>query len=94
MMEEKVLSLGKFSPVTMRGHGALPPFWFTENTCFGTSCNDKKPDNDAKRNDTVIFNLTYLTKVIYISSMLKFSNTESLVVQVLNTRLNSQSLHV
>ena len=42
----------------------------------------------------VTFNLTYLTQVTYISSILKFLNTESLVVQVSNTRFNIPSLHL
>ena len=36
----------------------------------------------------VTFNPKYFTKVTYISSILKFLNTESLVVQVSNTTLN------
>ena len=30
-----------------------PPFWFTKNTIFGTSRNDKTTDNDGKRNNYV-----------------------------------------
>ena len=36
----------------------------------------------------ITVNPIYLTKVTYISSILKFLNTESLVIQVLNTRFN------
>ena len=43
---------------------------------------------------TITFNPTYLTKVTYISSTLKFLSTESFVIQVLNTRFNIQSLHL
>ena len=50
-MEEKVLFPGKFSAVALGG--LAPPFWFTKNTIFGTSCTDKKTDNDAKRNNNV-----------------------------------------
>ena len=44
--------------------------------------------------EIMTFNPIYLTKVTYISSILKFLNTESLVVQVSNTRFNIQSLHL
>ena len=54
-MEEKVLSLGKFSVVS-KGDLASQ-FWFTENTFFGTSSNDKKTDNGAKRNNNIQFYL-------------------------------------
>ena len=46
------------------------------------------------RKGIITFNPTYLTKVTYISSILKFLNTESLVVQVSNTRFSIQSLHL
>ena len=53
-MEEKVLSLDKFSAVASGGLESLaPPFWFTKKKLFGTSCNDKKTDNDAKRNNDI-----------------------------------------
>ena len=42
----------------------------------------------------VTFNLIYLNEVTYISSILKFLNTESLVVQFSNTRFNIPSLHI
>ena len=42
----------------------------------------------------IIFNPTYLIKVTYINSILKFLNTECLVVQVSNTRFSIQSLHL
>ena len=28
-------------------------FWFTKNTFFATSCNNKKADNDAKRTNNI-----------------------------------------
>ena len=31
----------------------VPPFWFTKNTAFETSRNDKTTDNDGKRNNYV-----------------------------------------
>ena len=46
------------------------------------------------QNDLITFNATYLSEVTYASSMLKFLNTESLVVQVLNTRFSIQSLYL
>ena len=92
-MEEKVLSLGKFSDVATGARRALPPFLFNKNAVFGTLYNDKKSDNDVKRNITIC-NPTYLTKVTYISSISMFLNTEILVVQVSNTRFNNQSLHL
>ena len=46
------------------------------------------------QNVVVTFNPTYLIKVTYISSILKFLNTVNLVVQVSNTKLNIQSLHL
>ena len=42
----------------------------------------------------VTFNFTYVTQVTYISGVLKFLNTEILVVQVSNTRFNIPSLHL
>ena len=42
----------------------------------------------------VAFNLIYLTEVTYINSILKFLKSESLVVQVSNTRFNIPSLHL
>ena len=42
----------------------------------------------------VTFNPTYLTEVTYISSILKFMNTESLAVQVSNTRFNIPSFRL
>ena len=45
--------------------------------------------------EMITFNPTYSIKVTYIiSSILKFLNTESLVVQVSNTRFNIESLHL
>ena len=45
--------IGCCSAVATGGQGACPPFWFTHNTVFGTSCNDKATDNDGKRNNYV-----------------------------------------
>ena len=87
-MEEKVLSLGKFSAIATGGHRVPWKISF-----FETSYTDQKTDIDAKRNDAVIFNPTYLTKVTSISNMLKFLNIKSLVIQVSNTRFYSQTLH-
>ena len=42
----------------------------------------------------ITFYPSCLTKVTYVSSILKFLNTENLVVQVSNTRFNIQSLHL
>ena len=52
-VEEKVLSLGKFSAVAAGAKGALPSFWLTKNTFFGTSCEVKKTNNDAKSNNNI-----------------------------------------
>ena len=43
--------------------GPCSSVWFTENTLLGTSSNDKKADQDAKRKNKITFNPTYLTKV-------------------------------
>ena len=67
--------------------------WFTKIRFFGTSCKVKKTDSDAKSNNNVQYYL-YLIKVTYISSKLKFLNPERVVVQVSNTKLNIQSLHL
>ena len=67
-MEEKVLSLGKFSAVATGGKGGpYPPSWFTENTFFGTSCKVKT----MTQKGIITFNSIYLIKVTYINSMLK-----------------------
>ena len=57
--------------------GPCPPFWFTKNI-FLEHYVIRKSTMMQKR---VTFNLTYLTEVTYISSILKFLNTGSLVVQ-------------
>ena len=86
MMEEKVLSLGKFSVVATRGLRSLAPsFWFAKYTFFGTSLTTRKPTMMQK--GIIIFNPIYLTKVK------KLLNTKRLVIQVSNTRFNIQSLH-
>ena len=47
-------SLSRVSAVAMGGSGSplmavsAPPFWFTKNTAFETSRNDKTTDNDGK----------------------------------------------
>ena len=70
--------------------GPCPPFWFTKNI-FLEHYVTRKSTMMQKR---VTFNLTYLTEVTYISSILKFLNTGSLVVQFSNTRFNIPSLHL
>ena len=70
--------------------GPCPPFWFIKNT-FLEHYVTRKSTMMQKR---VTFNLTYLTEVTYISSILKFLNTGSLVVQFSNTRFNIPSLHL
>ena len=93
MVEEKVLSLGKFSAVAAVARwGPYPPFWFTKNTFFGTPCKVKKTDNDAK--GIITFNPSYLIKVTYSSSVLKFLNTESFSGLSANIRNNIQSLQL
>ena len=81
-MEGKVLPHGKFSFVVTEARGIRALFWFTKNTFFGTLCNDKTTDNDAKRNNNTESYCTYLIKVTYICSILKFLITQGLVVQV------------
>ena len=51
----------KAKPLLWGGQGAVPPlmstcaspFWFTQNTVFGTLRNDKTKENDGKRNNYV-----------------------------------------
>ena len=55
--------IGYSSVPSLRGGGGqgaflpndclFPPFWFTQNTAFGTALNDKTIDNDGKRNNYV-----------------------------------------
>ena len=52
-VEEKVLSLGKFSIIATGGQGALPSILVYKNYVFGTSCKVKKTDNGAKRNNNL-----------------------------------------
>ena len=52
----------------------------------------KKPTMMQK--EIITFSPTYFAKVTYIKIILKFLNTESLVVQLSNTRFNIQSLHL
>ena len=70
--------------------GACPPFWLTKNTYLEHHVTTRKPTMMQKAK--VTFSPTYLTKVTYINSKLKFLNTERLVVQVSKTRFNTQSL--
>ena len=89
-MEEKVLSLGKFSAIATGGltlHLGLQKIRFLEH-----HVRSRKPT--MMQNVIIAFNPTNLIKVTYISSILKFLHTENLVVQVSNTKLNIQSLHL
>ena len=86
-MEERVLSLAKFSAVAT---GNLVP-----HTHFGLLKILVRKHRVTTRKPTMMqkgitFNPSYLTKVTYFNNILKFLNTgiESLVVQVLNTRFN------
>ena len=56
-----------------------PPFWFTKILFLEYHVTTRKPTMTQK--GIITFNPTYLTKVAYISSMLKFLNTESLMVK-------------
>ena len=92
-MEEKVLLFGKFSAVATGGQGGLTlhlgllKIHFLEH-----HVRSRKPIMMQKR--IITFNPKYLIKVTYISSILKLLNTESLVVQLSNTRFYIQSLHL
>ena len=61
--------------------GPCPPCWFTTNVFFWTSCNDKKTDNDAKRNNNIqSFLLKLPTLAVFWSFSLgywKFSGSSS-----------------
>ena len=72
--------------------GPCPPFWFTKNNFLERDITTRKPT--LMRKGIRTFDSTFLTKVTYMSSILKFVNTESLVVQVSNTRFNIQMLHL
>ena len=69
-----------------------PPSWVTKIRFLEHHVRSKKPTMMQKV--IITFNPVYLIKVIYISSTLKFLNTESIVVQVSNTKFNIQSLHL
>ena len=89
-MEEKVLFLDKFSAVAT---GSLAPYFGLLKILFlEHHATIRKPTMMQK--GRITFNPTYLTKVTCISSILKFLNTESLVVQVSNIKFNIQSLHL
>ena len=78
--------------VPLLRRGLFPAFWFTENTFLKHHVTTRKLTMMQKGITT--FNPTDLIKITYISGILKFLNTESLVVQVSNARLNIQSLHL
>ena len=92
-IEQKVLSLGKFGVVGTRDqrglalHFGLQKIFFLEHHATA-----RKPKMMQK--GIVTFHPTNLTKVTYISSILKFLNTKRLEVKVSNTRFNIQSLHL
>ena len=71
--------------------GPYPPSWFTKNMFLEHHVRSRK--STMVQNVIITFNPTYLIKITYISSILKFLNTENLLVQVSNTKLNIQSLH-
>ena len=60
------------------------PFWFIKIVFLEHHATGKLPTIMQK--GIITFNLTYLAKVTYISSIFQFLNNESLVVQVSNTR--------
>ena len=93
MIEEKVLSLGKFGASLWGGQGGLALHFGSQKIIFlEHHAMLSKPKMMQK--GIITFHLIYLTKVTYISSILKFLNTKSLVVKVSNTRFNIQSLHL
>ena len=47
------LRYGGAKGVVLPKRPLMPPFWFTKNTAFETSRNDKTTDNDGKRNNYV-----------------------------------------
>ena len=68
----------------------FPPFWFSKNNVLEHRVSTRKLEIMQKE---ITFNPSYLTKISYISSILNFLITESLVVKVSNTKFNIQSLH-
>ena len=90
--KEKVLSLRKFSAVAMGGKGGFAPHFGFLKKLFWNIMKRQKNQQSCKKNNN--FNPTNKTKVTYITSILKFLNIGSLVVQVSNTRFNIPSLHL
>ena len=77
--------------------GPCPPACFPHlsllNTFLEHHVTTRQPTMMEK--GIVTFSPTYLNKVTYISSILKFSNSsESLVIEVSNTSFDIQSLHL
>ena len=93
-MEEKVLSLGKFSAVASGNQlGLAPQSSLLKIFFFEHHVTTRKRTMIQK--GITAFNPTYLTKVTVLAlAILKLLLTETLVVQVLNTRFNIQSLHL
>ena len=89
--EAILFSLCKFIAVAIGGQGGLAPHFGSLKILFLKYYVTTKSTMMKKG---VPLNLTYLTEVTYISSILKFLNTESLVVQVSNTTFNIPSLHL
>ena len=84
-MKEKSFATLQIEPRRYGGPGQpkiylLPPFWLTKNFLLQHHATTKKTTMMQK--GKITFNFTY------ISSKLKFLNTESLVVQISKTRLN------
>ena len=92
MIKGKVLSLGKFRALTTGGQGDLAPHFGLLKILF-LEHHVARKKLTMMHKGIIIFYPTCLTKITYISSTTKFLNTESLVVQVSNTRSNIQSLH-
>ena len=78
---------------SLRGRGGLAPILIYKQILFlEHHVTTRRPTMMQK--GIIIFDPTYLTKVTCISSILKFLNTESLVVEVSNTKCSIQSLHL
>ena len=88
-MEEKLLSLGKFSAVAT---GVLLSYFGLLKLLFLKRHVTRKLTMIQK--GIITINPNNLTKVMYINSVLKFLNNESLMDQVSNTTINIQSLHL
>ena len=92
MVEEKVFSLGKLIAVDTGGQGGLTlHLGLLKILALERHVKSKRPTMLQK--GIITFNPIYV-KVTHISSILNFSNTQSLVVQVSNIRFNNQSLHL